>query len=83
MEESDPLATLDFELRCQACDHVWSSTLDVEAFLWARLNAWIQRLARDVHTIARVYGWEERTITEMSPWRRQLYLDMVEECATS
>lgn len=78
MEERDPLAFLDFELRCTDCGHVWSSTLEVDVFLWARLDAWAHRLARDIHTLAKVYGWSERSITEMSPWRRQLYLDMVE-----
>jgi hypothetical protein len=83
MDESDPLAILDFELRCAGCDHAWSSILEVDAFLFTRLGAWVHRLLRDVHTLARAYGWDERTITEMSPWKRQLYLDMVEECATS
>jgi hypothetical protein len=78
MEERDPLAILDFELRCTDCGHVWSSMLEVDVFLWTRLDAWAHRLARDIHTLAKGYGWSERAITEMSPWRRQLYLDMVE-----
>lgn len=83
MEERDPLATLDFDLRCAACDHPWSSNLRVDAFLFARLGAWAQRLLREVHTLAGAYGWDERTITEMSAMKRRLYLDMVEECASS
>jgi len=78
MEENDPLATLEFDLHCASCTHVWSSTLEVSDFLWTRLNAWAHRVLRDVHTLAKAYGWSERTITEMSPWKRQLYLDMVE-----
>lgn len=77
MEEGDPLALLEFDLRCASCDHAWSSTLDVDEILWARLNAWARRLVRDVHALAQAYGWSERTIAKMSPWKRQLYLDMV------
>lgn len=78
IEESDPLATLDFALRCASCDHGWTSILEIDVFLWLRLNAWAHRLLRDVHTLAKAYGWSERTITGMSQWKRQLYLDMVE-----
>lgn len=77
IEERDPLAVLGFELCCTDCGHAWSSTLEVDGFLWSRLNAWVHRLLRDVHTLAKTYGWSERAIMEMSPWRRQLYLDMV------
>lgn len=77
MEESDPFAVLDFELRCASCGHVWSSGLEVDVFVYTRLNAWAHRIVRDVHTLANAYGWSERTITEMSPWKRQLYLDLV------
>jgi hypothetical protein len=78
MEEGDPLATLDFELRCATCGHAWTSALEVDEFLWARLNVWVRRLLHEVHTLAKVYGWSERTIAAMSPWKRQIYLDLVE-----
>lgn len=78
MEESDPLATLDVELRCGSCGHAWSSALEADVFLWARFDAWIHRLLSEIHTLAKVYGWSERAIAEMSPWKRQVYLDLVE-----
>jgi len=79
MEERDPLAILGFELRCADCGHAWSSTLEVDVVLWSRLNAWVHRLLRDVHTLAKTYGWSEHAIVEMSPGRRQFYLDLVAE----
>jgi hypothetical protein len=34
-------------------------------------------MLRDVHALATAYGWREADIVAMSPWRRQVYLDMV------
>ncbi|HSB10234.1 MAG TPA: phage baseplate protein, partial [Blastocatellia bacterium] len=30
-----------------------------------------------VHTLASAYGWRESDILNLSPWRRQLYLTLV------
>jgi hypothetical protein len=79
MEECDPLAVLEFELRCPECKEAWGSHLDVGAFLWAKLDAGVRRLVRDVHVIASAYGWDERTIMAMSSARRQLYLELAAE----
>jgi len=76
MEECDPLALLEFDLCCPDCGSAWSSHLDVAAFLWANLDAWARRLLGEVDVIARVYGWDERTITTMSSTKRRLYVDM-------
>ncbi len=78
MEEYDPLAALDFGLQCGSCGHAWSSALEVDSFLWARLDAWVRRLLGEVHAIAKVYGWSEESIAAMSPWKRQIYLDLVD-----
>ncbi len=77
MEAGDPLAAIDFELRCDGCGSAWSSALEVDSFVWTRLDAWVRRLLQDVHSLARVYGWSEEAIAAMSPWKRQIYLDMV------
>lgn len=77
LEDSDPLASLDFELHCARCSHAWTSCLEPDTFVWTRLNAWVHRLANDVHILANAYGWSEREIVQMSPRRRQLYLDRV------
>lgn len=77
MEESDPLAIIDFELCCASCGHVWSSMLEPDVFIWMQLNAWANRMVRHVHTLATAYGWSELDIVRMSPMKRQLYLDLV------
>jgi hypothetical protein len=78
MEKRDPLAALELDLQCAGCGHAWSSPLEVDAFLWTRLDAWARRLLRDIHTLASRYGWSEESLTAMSQWRRQTYLDLVD-----
>ncbi|MFP2933440.1 hypothetical protein ACLESO_51490, partial [Pyxidicoccus sp. 3LG] len=77
MEELDPLAAIDFQLACSHCGHGWSSALEVDAFLWTKLDGWARRMLHEVHELARHYGWSERDILAMSPWKRQIYLDLV------
>lgn len=77
MATADPQADVHLDLGCPACEHEWRVAFDVVAFLWDELNAWAVRVLRDVHELARAYGWREVDILKMSPWRRQLYLQMV------
>ncbi len=75
--DADPLADIQFQLECPSCDHRWRALFDVVSFLWTELDAWSARIVRDVHTLARAYGWREHDILALSSSRRQLYLDMV------
>ncbi len=76
MAECDPQAEVLLDLRCPACDHAWQALFDIVAFFWAELAAQAKRLLREVHTLARTYGWREADILSMSARRRQLYLEM-------
>jgi len=73
----DPRARIELGLTCAACGHAWPAVFDIASFLWAEINAWAHRTLRDVHAIARAYGWPEADILAMSPLRRQCYLEMV------
>jgi hypothetical protein len=75
--ERDPQAELLLNLSCPACQHEWPALFDILAFFWAELAVQAQRLLREVHTLARMYGWREADILGMSAVRRQQYLDMV------
>lgn len=77
MAEADPQADVELALECPGCECVWSAPLDVCSFLWGEIDAWAMRTFCEVHALARAYGWGEREILSMSPWRRQLYLTMV------
>ncbi|WP_125612921.1 phage baseplate protein [Specibacter cremeus] len=74
---ADPLARLEVALHCPACGHDWVAPFDVVGFLWAELHHWALRLLRDVHTLARAYGWAEKDILAMHPHRRRRYLELV------
>lgn len=77
MAAADPGADLRLALACPACGHQWQAVFDIVSFFWSELDAWAGRLLRDVHTLARAYGWTERDILALSPSRRRCYLDMV------
>lgn len=77
MRKVDPQAQIELAMTCPACGHDWIALFDIAAFLWHEVHAWAQRMLRDVHTLARAYGWREADILAMSTRRRQRYLDMV------
>ncbi len=77
MAERDPQADVRLDLTCEACAHTSQIGLDMAAFFWAEIAAAAKRVMRDVHTLARAYGWDEPTVLALGPARRQFYLEMV------
>lgn len=77
MAQADPQADVQLNLACPYCGHHRQAHFDIVAFLWNEINAWACRLLRQVHVLASAYGWRESEILAMSPWRRQLYLEMI------
>jgi hypothetical protein len=77
MSECDPQGNIQLAMICPVCAREWQTTFDIAAFLWIEINAWAQRILREVHILARAYGWREADILSLSPWRRQAYLEMV------
>jgi hypothetical protein len=77
LAEADPGAELLLELRCPACGHGWWEILDVASFFWTELEVQARRLLREVHVLARAYGWREADVLSLSHRRRRLYLEMV------
>jgi hypothetical protein len=76
---ADPHADIRLELSCAACGARWEAPFDIVSFLWAEMDAWALRLLRDVHRLARAYGWREADIIALSSSRRQCYLDLLDE----
>jgi hypothetical protein len=76
MSAADPQADVELALGCAVCGHRWTTAFDIVSFLWLELNAWALRTLRDVHTLARSYGWRELDVLALSPTRRQLYVHM-------
>jgi hypothetical protein len=79
MSELDPQGDVQLALTCPQCSHQWHAPLDIVSFVWSEIHAWAMRLLRDVHVLASSYGWREADILALSPWRRQAYLELIEQ----
>jgi hypothetical protein len=77
MAEADPQAEVELSLRCLMCGNQWLAPFDVVSFLWREIDAWATRILREVHQLASTYGWSERDILALSPWRRRHYLELI------
>ena len=77
MAECDPLAEILIGLDCAACKHQWQALFDIVTFFWSELSARAKELLRDVHALARFYGWWESDILAMGAFRRQQYLNLI------
>lgn len=73
----DPGAVIELSLDCPTCRHAWDQLFDIAAYLWMEIQAQAERLMREVHVLARAYGWSEPEVLALSPARRQGYLDLV------
>jgi hypothetical protein len=76
MAAADPQADVQLHLACPACAHRWRMVFDIASFLWQEIQAWAQRTLREVHGLARAYGWRESDVLALSPTRRQIYLEL-------
>jgi hypothetical protein len=77
MAQIEPQADVQLVLTCPACAHQWQANFDIVRFLWSELDAWAICTLRAVHNLASAYGWREADILALSPWRRQLYLELI------
>lgn len=77
MAECDPQADTVFEIGCPACGQASSIVFDIVSYLWAEIDAWARSILREVHLLARAYGWREADILDMTPLRRRFYLDLL------
>ena len=74
--ESDPRASIELALECAGCGHRWLELFDIVSFFWTEIEAWARRTLGEVHVLAAMYGWTEGEILALTPWRRQIYLEM-------
>jgi hypothetical protein len=78
LERADPDADTTVEVTCSACGARWEAAFDIAAYLWTEIETEAVRLLRDVHCLARSYGWREADILALSPLRRRAYLELVQ-----
>lgn len=77
MTQADPLADIRLALCCPVCGHAWQVVFDIVAFYWDEIDAWARQTLREVHTLARAYGWSEAEILALGARRRQHYLEIL------
>ncbi len=77
MAQLDPLAVIEIDLHCPQCGHRWLVLFDIVSYFWTEIYTYAKRLLREVHTLARAYGWREPDILALSAVRREYYLEMV------
>lgn len=75
--QEEALSEVQVNLCCPECGHHWPMMLDIASFFWTEVRAYGRRLLREVHTLARAYGWREADILAMSARRRLLYIEQV------
>lgn len=76
MAAADPQADVQLACVCPSCGETWDTLFDIASVLWSEIHAWARRLLRDVHALARAYGWREADVLALSPTRRQIYLEL-------
>jgi hypothetical protein len=79
MSRIDSQADIRLEMNCPACGKSWLEIFDIVSFLWREFSSSVQRIFRDVATLAKFFGWNEKDILAMSEYRRQIYLEMVDQ----
>lgn len=72
------LADLSLAHRCERCGKDCETAFDVLDYLWRRIVVEARRLLREVHLIARAYGWTSETVLALSPARRAAHLALIE-----
>ena len=75
INDLDPQAEVRFSMDCAVCHHHWSALFEVSRFVWTEINDLARNLLTDVVQLARAFGWSEADILEMSPQRRDFYLE--------
>jgi hypothetical protein len=78
MASLDPQADIEIDLSCPECDHRWSDLFDVATYLWEEIDRWARRTLEEVHILASKYGWRQDDILNLSAWRRQAYVELVQ-----
>jgi hypothetical protein len=79
MSEADPQSDTRLAVTCPDCHHHWVALFDIAGYLMREVDDWVVHVLREVHTLARAYGWREADILAMTPARRQVYLALAAE----
>lgn len=76
-EALDPAARILVDLACAECAAPLRASVDLAEFVAADIDRLIDRLQREIHVIARAYGWTESEILAVPAGRRRRYVAMI------
>jgi len=77
MAIEDPQANIMMNLSCPACSHFWEAQFDIVSYLWTEIDGWAKHILHDVAVLAAAFGWSESQILNLSPQKRQHYIDII------
>ncbi|MBX3639483.1 MAG: hypothetical protein KF888_03085 [Nitrosomonas sp.] len=77
MAAADPQADTQLALTCPDCGHTWRAMFDIVSYLMEEIHRWARHMLREIHHLARAYGWREADILAMTPTRRRAYLELL------
>jgi hypothetical protein len=77
--EHDPLTDLSLTASCPNCGRETEVEFDLEAFLLAELERRQMGLLKSVHRLALAHHWSEAEILALPAWRREYYLELLDQ----
>lgn len=77
--QADPLAAFSVACQCPGCGADREVDIDLDAAALGRLQQRQRALLRDIHTLARHYGWSEAQVLAIPAARRAQYLALIEQ----
>jgi hypothetical protein len=78
LEEAAPALDQTLDARCPECGEEQQLRFDIQSYLLGALLQERDRLDRDVHRLARAYGWTLADILNLPRSRRRAYVALVE-----
>ena len=72
-----PRVATELDAECPRCGHFQITPFGIEAFLCAALERERAMVIREVHVLARAYGWSRADILDMARSDRHLYVRLV------
>jgi len=79
MDGFDPLVGFHLSVVCPHCSGTTDVSPDLAGLALERLFRAQQALIDDVHRLASRYHWSEQQVLDLPQWRRQRYLELIEE----
>jgi hypothetical protein len=74
----DPLSDIRLEAECPGCGAPESVDLDIATVVWTEIETRAQMLLREIHILARTYGWTESDVLALSTRRRRAYVGLAD-----